>query len=82
MTFRDGLVPGDLFQRKRGAQEVFRQPPASVDVMGGDRFLPGVEAEPAVRPAEELPRLLVADELLPQQCLDEAVAEEFAQRLD
>jgi hypothetical protein len=35
-----------------------------------------------VGPAEELPGFLFADELFPQQCLDEAVAEQFGQRLD
>ena len=76
------FVPGDLLQRERRTQEILSEASAPVDIIGGDWFLPGVEAEPAVGPAKKLPRFLFANELFSPQRLDEAVAEEFAQRLD
>ena len=60
---------------KRRTQEIFRKPPASVDIIGGDRLLPDTQAEPTVGPAEELRCLLFADELFPERRLDEAMAD-------
>lgn len=77
-----GLVPCDLFERERGAEEVLGQAAAAFDVVGRDRFVSGVEVESAVFPAEKVAEFLLADEFLPAQCLQKAVAKQFCQRLD
>ncbi len=77
-----GLVPCDLFERERGAEEVLGQAAAAFDVVGRDRFVFGVEVESAVFPAEKAAEILLADEFFPAQCLQKAVAKQFCQRLD
>ena len=82
MTFRVASFQV-IFSRENGrAQEILGEAAAAFDVVGGDGFLPGVEAEAAVFPGEELAGFLFADELFAQQGVEEAVAEEFGERLD
>ena len=76
------LVPGDLLQGKRGPEQILGQSPASPDVMGGDGFLAGIEAEATMFPAKKLAGLFCTDEFLAKQGCQETVPKEFGQRLD
>jgi hypothetical protein len=60
----------------------FRQSFPPFDIVGRDGFLPGIEAETAVGPGEELAELPFADELFPAEQSEESVAEEFRERLN
>ena len=60
----------------------FRQSFPPFDIVRGDGSLPGVEAEAAVSPREELAALLLADEPLPTERGEEAVAKEFGERFE
>ena len=55
--------PGDFFELEVRAQQILRQSFPTVDIVGRDGFLPGIEAETAVGPGEELAELPFADEL-------------------
>jgi hypothetical protein len=68
------FVPGDFFQRERGSEQVLRQSFPSFDIVRRDRFFPGIEAEAAVGPSEELAELAFADELFLAQPGEESVA--------
>lgn len=76
------FVPGDFFERKGRAQQILRQSFPPFDIVGRDGFLPGIKAETAVGPGEELAELALADEFFPAQQGEETVAEEFGKRFE
>jgi hypothetical protein len=60
----------------------FRQSFPPFDIVGRDGFLPGIKAETAVGPGEELAELALADEFFPAQQGEETVAEKFGKRFE
>jgi hypothetical protein len=60
----------------------FRQPASAFGVVGGNGFFTGVEIETAVGPTEQLAQFSLADEFFASKGGEEAVSEEFFQRLN
>ena len=72
--------PSDLFEREGGAEEILRELLTARDAANGP--LSGINAESAVFPVQKLAGLTFADDLLVEQGRDEAVPEEFGERLE